>query len=650
MKLFILTALISINLFAQIVDSLHLNKTVTDSLYNSDTTLIAPGDLSGTLNISQLDANNFFISHESLIKSKYRFAGDLLSYFPFSFQRDYGFIGYPNEILLYGIGKPFVNWMSDGISLNDRFANSFNLNLIQTEDIDSIEIVPLTRGFLYGNYMYPVTVNFITRDFIPNQPYSRIRYIQGPNREASVDANFHALVAKDFLFSFDITNRIKDSTFRNTEFSIWQIKTRLKYFLSDKMNLIASYNYNDYKTGFNGGVDVDSIALITSDINSVLYDNFLAPVNLPYDELKIFQHFQKLSLVTNFFEWLKSDVNLYYRFTRNTEPDLFFNLREEKVLGLSLRNQINVKNIELNTFLDFENEKQMARIRDEIILLPFETRFLSDEINVLSIGALLTTKLLSDKLNLSLFYKYSGLNKNYGRNISVSEPDSILSGFRYSANLNNSGFGFDLSFRINDNLKIYVGGSYLDQYSTTSTNSQPLLFQSGLNFANDFLNMNLYYVYNEYLINSVTNYHYLNQADKVSGLALLLKTKYKFILLESQNALYKTPSGSELYFVPALSSRTGLYYNDFLFDKNLDLKAGFIFSFIGEQNYSSVETSIISVPSVSRLDFSLAGEIRKTAIVYFIIENISDKKYYITPYYPMPERNFRFGIAWELLN
>jgi outer membrane cobalamin receptor len=56
------------------------------------------------------------------------------------------------------------------------------------------------------------------------------------------------------------------------------------------------------------------------------------------------------------------------------------------------------------------------------------------------------------------------------------------------------------------------------------------------------------------------------------------------------------------------------------------------------------------VPAVSRLDFSLAGEIQKAAIVYFIWENLFDKKHYLTPYYPMPFRNIRFGVAWEFLN
>lgn len=650
MKLFFIIALFTINSIAQIIDSLQFIQTPNDTIISSDTTYIAPGDSLFILKTSELDENNFFIPRESIIKSNYRFAGDLLNDFPLSFQRDYGFVGYPNEILFYGIGSTFVNWMSDGISLNDRFSNSYNLNLIQTEDIDSIEIVPLTKGFLYGSYMYPVTINFITRDFIPPQPYSRIRYIQGPNREASIDANFHALVSRKFLFSFDITNRIKDSTFRNTEFSIWQIKTRLKYFLSDEINLIASYNYNNYTIGFNGGIDVDSIASLTADINSILYNDFLAPVNLPDDEIKTLQHFPKLSLLTNFFTWLKSDVNIHYRFSRVNQRDIFFDLTEEKVLGFSFNNRILLKNFEFKLFVDYENQKQSSRIRDDRILPIFDTYVLSNTFNVLSLGGILTSKLLQDKLNISLFYKYSDLKKNFEREIFYSGDDIIISSFSYSTNPANSGMGMDLSFRFNDNLRFYIGGTFLGEYSTSSTNNEPLLFQSGLSISNDFLNANLFYVYNEYLINSLAKYQYYKQADKVNGLALSLKAKFKFILLESKNAFYKSPAGSELYFVPEFNSRTGLFYNDFLFDNNLDLKAGFIFTYISEQNFSSVETTIKKVPSVSRLDFSLAGEIRKAAIVYFIIENIFDKKYYITPYYPMPERNFRFGVAWEFLN
>jgi outer membrane cobalamin receptor len=121
-------------------------------------------------------------------------------------------------------------------------------------------------------------------------------------------------------------------------------------------------------------------------------------------------------------------------------------------------------------------------------------------------------------------------------------------------------------------------------------------------------------------------------------------------LLETQNSLFTASSGKIIYSIPEFISRTGIYFKDYLFNDNLDLKAGFIFTYFGDQNYNSVSTQINKVPAVSRLDFSLAGEIQKAAIVYFIWENLFDKKYYLTPYYPMPFRNIRFGVAWEFLN
>lgn len=652
MKLLLLTALISVNSFSQTIDSLQFGQTNFDTTLVYDSTYFYSTDSLILLNNSGLDENNFFISRESIIKSNYRYAGDFLNEFPFAFQRDYGFVGYPNEVLIYGLGNPFVNWMSDGVSLNDRFQKSYNLNLIQTEDIDSIEIVPLPRGFLYGSYIYPVTVNFITRDFIPPKPYSRIRYIQGPDREASVDASFHALVSNKILFSFDITNRIKDSTFVNNEFSLWQIKTRLKYFLTNEISLIATYNYNDYKIGFNGGVNVDSIASLTDDVNQILYDNFLAPVNYPNGEIKTFQHLPRLTFRTNFFQWLKSNLSLYYRFNRLTQNNIFINsdLSEEKTLGFSFNNKFYLKNFVFNIFVDFENQKQ-TETKPLHNIFPIGDLFkFSDNIKMFSVGGMLSAKLLRDKLNINFFYKYSELKREFKNETQIDSPGIGIFPINFTSSLSNNGTGMDMSFELIDGLKFYVGSSFLESYSGSSDNLPYLLFQAGINFSNEFLDARIHYLINEYSFNSFYRYNYYKQAEKLSALGLSLKAKYRFVLLETQNALYKSPSNSELYFVPDVSSKTGLYYNDLLFNNNLDLKTGIILTYTGSQNFSSDGNDILKVPSVARFDFALIGEIRKAAVVYFIIENLFDKKYFITPYYPMPERNFRFGVAWEFLN
>ena len=93
-----------------------------------------------------------------------------------------------------------------------------------------------------------------------------------------------------------------------------------------------------------------------------------------------------------------------------------------------------------------------------------------------------------------------------------------------------------------------------------------------------------------------------------------------------------------------------MYYKDILFDNNLDLKTGFIFYYTGKNNVFTYENGLVEVPSSNKLDFTLVGEIQKTAIVYFTWQNLLGSNYYLTPYYPMPGSSLRFGVAWEMFN
>ena len=105
-----------------------------------------------------------------------------------------------------------------------------------------------------------------------------------------------------------------------------------------------------------------------------------------------------------------------------------------------------------------------------------------------------------------------------------------------------------------------------------------------------------------------------------------------------------------LFGVPDFQTQTGLYYTSKLFNENLDLKTGFVFYYTGKNNVYTFENGLVEVPSSNKLDFTLAGEIQKTAIIYFLWQNLLGNNYYITPYYPMPSRSIRFGVAWEMSN
>jgi len=139
-----------------------------DSIITSDSLLIVTKrDSIAPLYSSPLTETSFIASNKDLLKLEYQYTGDYLRLSQFNFIKNLGFTGQPNETFLYGVGNNAVSYLLDGISYNDRQANSLNLNLIQSEDVDSIEVIPLPRGFLYGAYNNPVSVNFITKDFIP---------------------------------------------------------------------------------------------------------------------------------------------------------------------------------------------------------------------------------------------------------------------------------------------------------------------------------------------------------------------------------------------------------------------------------------------------------------------------------------------------
>ena len=636
--------------FSQITDSIKIHNVLNpdsiqvkaDSLETKDSTLVtAKRDSIVILHSSALSDKSFFVDRNKLQRMEYRYTGDYLRAFPFNFIKDLGFPGQPNETFLYGVGNSAINYLMDGISLNNRYHNSINLNLLQSENIDSVEIVPLPRGFLYGAYNNPVSVNFITRDFVTRQPYSRIRYYQGPDRETMLDGYFNLQISRKFIASFEITNRIVDSTFTNTDFSIWQGKLKLKYLLSNDVNIIATYNYNDYNAGYSGGVDVDSIRRAGGDVNNLLYDYSLAPVLYPNGKVKTLMHHPKLRFLIKPTGWLNTDASIFYIFSENVKNDFTNQTVDNKVYGLNLRNNASYKNFKFQLNIDYEKGNFKNYFYSPIGPVPLNySQSNSFNYDLFSFAGIISTDIADGKLVPSLFYKLSQIS---------GDIDYLNRG---SSDNNSTGFGGDLTFKSADYLSFYFGYSLSNTYGN---NDNSLSLEIGTNFKSDFFSAYLKYFINDYQY-SYNPFSYgpsilssYIRFGKVDGLGANISINLWKLSLESTSAYYHS-LGDQLIGVPDFQTQTGLYYKDILFEKNLNLKTGLVISYTGKNNVFTAEHGLLEVPSSYKLDFTLAGEIQKVVVVYFLWQNLLNNNYYITPYYPMPSRSIRFGVAWELFN
>lgn len=611
---------------SSLVDSTSLVKSKVDSVI--------------ILNEKSFSDNSFFIYSKDITFNDYRYAGDFLRIFPLTFIKDLGFIGQDNEVYLYGVPSSAATYMNDGIYFNNRFTLQTDLNHIQTESVDSIEVINLPRGFLYGAELNPVAINFIEKDIYSKQPFTRIKYYEGPFGEAFVDGKFSINTFKRINISADVSNKKVDNRYVNSDFSLWRAGIKAKYFLSNSINLIGSYYHIKSLVGFNGGVDVDSIATYSTDINSVLYDNVLAPVKYPTRFLKSTQHHFALHTLTDFEGWGRSDIQLYYKFTLDEDYEPLSNYENKltnknKVIGFAAAHTLEQDFWKLNLIGNYE--QQVLR---NINVVP--TYFSDDTIN---------TNTISFSAIASIFLFDSSIVPSFFSRIKNQSSDA---NYPLTYNKNLFGFGADVSLILNNEIKLYVGISTFDQ--NFSEWSQMRTEEIGVQVNYDFVQTELKYfnVTNRYVqtIYPMIDYFGYNIINFM-GASLNANFSLWNFSLETLTSIYKnagTNSGANVLDVPDVTFRGGVYFKGLAFNSNLDIKTGFVFNYTGQQIITDHQFFNLSVDPSYKLDFTVAGQIQKVATVYFTWENLFDNDYFITPYYPMPNRNIRFGLSWELFN
>ena len=599
---------------------------------------------------------SFILSSDYLRKNDYRYTPDYLKLFEFTYLAETGNLGFPDPIYLYGLETYKTNFLKDGISLNGSPFGLYDLNYLQSETIDSIEIIPLPRGFLYGSYNKSASVNFISKDFISINPLTRIKYYQGAFGESMLDGIFNSVLYKKLFGFLDVTNRKLDKRFINSDFSSWQVAVKLRYLFSNSYNITGSYGYNKIYKGLNGGVNVDTLNLLGVDVNTYLYDEIRAPVVNQITDMDVTQHSFDLRLLAKPFDGSNTDFNLYYKFDGQSLNNLGdnsndFEKSKNKLYGLSL-NQIYKKDVyNFNLIACYEHS-------DIDLIFPFTSQLSTDhyihKLNLLSIAGVAGLN-VSDRIKASIFYKYSSLT------------DEMVN---YSnINWESKGVGLDLNISICDELSFYSGYSFFKNYFDKNYlgNAEASVISSLNNFYlklslfvrnstgynnKGFSNLNFP---NLLLLNLQPNSSLMDN-PYVMGIGENIKYRFWVISFENNTSYYSGDymlnsfRSKGLLGIPEIFSRSGVYISDSLFSSNLNLKCGFVFTYYGRIKYINTLSSIFETNPAYTIDFTLAGRIRNAATVYFSWENLFDEKYYLIPYYPALGRNLRFGIAWDLFN
>lgn len=631
----------------------------------------------------------FYIQKSRLELVDHKTTNDFLINIPFSFTKKLGYTGLPNENILYGSSLSFFD---NDIELNNRLTHSYDLNLFQSESIDSIEIIPLSRSFLFRNS--PVAaINFILRELVKSKPYSRIKYYQAANDEAFIDGIFSVTPFAKTNVYFEVTNHANGAFYKTTikslsDYTNWMGNLRVNYAFSDKINLRFGYKYVNSTIQLYGGIDVDSISnsLALSNREDIIYDNILAPVRYSNRYSNSVINNLTLNLSAKLNSKLFTDLTLYsnnYLLSyRQNYSGIIQNKvipvsrdNESKATGISIRGDFSDSLLNISGSAVFEHTKFGIDQYSQVYPID-STRikyYNGKTINTLSISANASFNLLDNQFIPAGFIKYMRTYEN-----------------------NYIGFGADAVIKIHNDFKVYVGISRFEKPATTFTKNQStFIAQNILQRINSIevrtsytsrmfdLTAGYFFIQNDndifYAFDraSYTNdvaYSLFMKQSQISGANISFSLNLLKINLSANTNFYFSENDRVIKGLPTFSINAGAFYLDTLFNNNLKLKAGFNFYSYGSRYQQQIDfengvTSSYSFDSkaangfssvslissnrfspATQVDLFIAGKIQDAATIFFTWENLFNTKYMIVPYYPMQLRNIRFGFSWEFFD
>ena len=610
---------------------------------------------------------------------EYRYIGDLLWTKPGMYIRDMGSPGQHNELTIGGVDDRGIAFLVDGRSQADPITGTYDMILFPTEYIERIEFITGPRAMLYGMNSTGGAINIVTKSFYANKPYSRLRYSQGINDYAQTDALFSQNIFSRFNFMFGLTrhtigfDRIDQdyrAPFVNSDHDAWSFRTKLRYDISNSFNIVFSHLFEQANTGLNGGVDY--LQTPSGDSFNSLYA--VVSNNEAYE--KIYNHHLDLTAaahltgdtmqVTTLTAYYSNQLRMYRDEVRNYLDGLPFN-------GVFTHSDNRSSNAGILLRHELESAVQDFSISAEAEEIQVES---SPEVgghkeNKFSVSAKEEVLLLSP-LTVAVFGRTDYYRE---RNLPGAGADAQLP---INSSLSFFG-GMSVSHRTPTLQELYWSGdsTHIPTPRLWLKDELHTLIQVGTRFSIfDFLSgtvsLSRREIKNPILVDTTAeagttpaNYtlEFLQPARNVyNGVDVSLKASYSHFFAEGNATYLKQPDyyhGSDkLTLLPELYLDGSVYYKNQLVNGNLELKVGFRGRYISQQNgMAPLDESGLYVPYVllqsfgpsSTADFFLIAKLGD-AYLHLIWENLSGNQYMLTPFYPMYDRNVRFGVSWEFWN
>jgi outer membrane receptor protein involved in Fe transport len=584
-----------------------------------------------------------FIGRHEIIRSDYRSLYDILKNIPGIFVRDLASPGQKNQIVINGIDDNYIGILVDGIPYNDHPSTSYNLWNFPVDLIDRIEVVTGPGSFFHDGRSSGGVINIVTKNYTNNKAITNLRYGQGVDGYVHTDAMFAQNIFRGVNLTLGLTHygygtKKEQSRFRgrfyNSNDDAWIFRGKIRYDITNYLNVSLTHLTNRTWTGLHGGVDyLNSTSLFDGYLSTV--QNLDAYEKLMYSQTYLtaaFAPFSDSSATLSLTGYYYDRLRQYRDEENRIDPNGIFTQLDQYSI---------TKGFRANYFHTFGFNR--LNINYHMYEIGSASRVRFDALSV------------SDRLTLFDMVDITG-NISYSKDLS---------------------YGAEGAVRLTDNVSFYAGYSSnagptlsdrflrrdetIEQFQAGTRYRFGGFFTGSISATRSIIKDRIVYdtIPNSSVITSSTLF--IPGAQSYDGLSVFGHIQIgEFHFEGTGNYLVQPKSirdNMAITLYPELTLYGAAYFQGTLANGNLDLKIGIRGTFVSEQSgmkpYDEIgvwiPSSLLTYGPSGTMDIFAVGKIGD-AFIHIVWENVTGNQYLLAPVYPMYDRNIRFGLSWEFLN
>jgi hypothetical protein len=117
-------------------------------------------------------------------------------------------------------------------------------------------------------------LNFVSRSYNSYRPFTKLRFVQDPKGTILTDGLFTQNLARGLNLMIGFQRTTTMGRYANADLDAWNVRSRLRYDISDRLNIALTDFYTKTGNGLNGGIDLSLSPALFDETTAIVMNQY----------------------------------------------------------------------------------------------------------------------------------------------------------------------------------------------------------------------------------------------------------------------------------------------------------------------------------------------------------------------------------------